>query len=75
MEREENRRRLQQSKNTIIDSRKSIAQKTKLEAKQLEDIALKGRAHIEQEKRNKTEEERNRLVYCVDEVLSDFTWF
>ena len=60
MERDENRRRLQQSKNTILDSRKTVAQKTKIEAKQLEEIALKGKAHIEQEKRNKTEEERNR---------------
>lgn len=60
MEREENRRRLQQSKNTILDSRKTVAQKTKQEAKQLEDIALKGKAHVEMEKRLKTEEERNR---------------
>lgn len=62
MEREENKRRLQQSKNTIFDSRKTLAQKTKLEKKQLEDIAMRGKAHVEQEKRSKTEEERNRLT-------------
>lgn len=60
LDREENKRRLQQSKNNIIDSRKSLAQKKKEEAKRLEELAMKGRAFVEQEKRSKTEEERNR---------------
>lgn len=59
-EREERQRKLFASKKSVNDSRKNIADQTKFESKQLEEVVHHGKAYLEYEKRKKAEDERKR---------------